>query len=325
MSIAAPNTIVLTEFDREAPVDVPWEDLWHIFVIANDKGGAGKTSLTANLALMLLKQLQAGNPDAGIPGDPDARVLVIDLNAQGNLTVHEFGVPEHLNDDGDSILEALRRGTPLRPVTVRPGLDVIPGGRELKEEIPALYNRLMQAYTLNADLRLLQCLMPIAGDYDYIIIDTPPENPTLQRLAMGAARWVISPSKTDRGSLDGVNEMKRQFELTRRVNPLLTFLGVVLFATGRTSSQIHGKAEGRLRQILGNAYYKFGQHIGHSEAVAQQSRDLDGEPLVALFDRAEKGDTSLPGTVRAVHEDYLQLTNQVTARSAQLKQQIEES
>ncbi|WP_169317023.1 ParA family protein [Actinacidiphila oryziradicis] len=316
---------MLSKYDKYSPVDVPWEDLWHIFVIANDKGGAGKTSVTANLALMLLKKLQTGDPANGVPGDPDARVLVIDLNAQGNLTVHEFGASDELNDHGRGILLALKDGTPLKPVTVRAGLDLVPGGSELKEDVTPIYNRLMQSFTLNADLRLLQCLLPIAGDYDYIIIDTPPENPTLQRLAMGAGRWVISPAKTDRGSLDGVLEMKNQFETTREVNPLLTLLGVVLFATGRKAKLIHAKAEERLRTILGSAYYKFPTNIGHSEAVAQESRDIDSEPLVALFDRSERGDASLPETVRTVHDDYLKLTDQVIARSAALKKIIEES
>lgn len=324
LSLAAPENIVLDRFDPYAPVEVPWLDLWHIFVIANDKGGAGKTSVTANLALMLLKKLRTGDEAAGVPGDPDARVLVIDLNAQGNLTVHEFGAHEDLNDHGRGILDALRDGTPLKPVNVRPGLDLVAGGSELKEDVTPLYNRLMQRYTLNADLRLLQCLLPIAGDYDYVIIDTPPENPTLQRLAMGAGRWVITPAKTDRGSLDGVLEMKNQFETTRQVNPLLTLLGVVLFATGRNAKQIHARAEARLKDILGPNYYKFPQNIGHSEAVAQESRDVDSEPLVALFDRSEQGDNSLPDTVRAVHEDYANLTDQVVSRSAELKRRIEE-
>lgn len=309
--------ITLGAWNPDEPVDVPWEDLWHIYAIANDKGGTGKTSLTANLALMLLKRLRES--------DPEARVLVIDLNAQGNLTIHEFDTPDDMNDRGAGILEALKRGTPLKPVNVRPGLDVIAGGAELKEDLNPLYNRLMQQYTLNADLRLLQCLLPIIDDYDFVIIDTPPENPTLQRLAMGAARWVISPSKSDRGSLDGVEEMRKQFVTARRVNPLLTLLGVVLFGTGRKSSQIHKRVEERLQEILGPSYFKFAQHIGHSEAVAVASRDLEGEPLVALFDRLDSGEVNLPDTVRAVHEDYWTLTEQIITRSGELQRQIEGS
>ncbi|MFE0775616.1 ParA family protein [Streptomyces sp. NPDC058861] len=321
-----PGSIVLTEYDRDEPVDVPWTDLWHIYCAANDKGGAGKTSTIANVALMVLKKLRRGDPDKGIPGDPDARVLVIDLNAQGNLTVHELNAKPEQNDKGEALYYALRSGKPLQPVTVRPGLDLVPGGGDwLKDDITQLYARLREKYDANADLRLLQCLLPIAGNYDYIFIDTPPENPALQRLAMGASRWIITPAKTDNGSLDGVKEMSEQFKKVRKVNPLLTLLGVVLFATGRKSVQIHQHAEKRLQEILGASYFKFKTNIGHSEAVAQQSRDVGSEPLVALFDRVESGDTSLPETVRAVHEDYLQLTDEVIERSALIKMQIERS
>ncbi|MDF3303116.1 MULTISPECIES: ParA family protein [Streptomyces] len=326
MSLTLPQSIVLTEYDKDYPVEVPWLDLWHVYVVANDKGGAGKTSTVANLALMILKKLRRGDPSKGIPGDPDARVLVIDLNAQGNLTVHEFGASEEQNDHGKGLYDSLHAGTALKPVTVRPGLDLVPGGGEwLKDDVATLYRRLRDKYDANADLRLLQCLLPIAGDYDFILIDTPPENPPLQRLAMGAGRWIITPAKTDNGSLDGVKEMSEQFKKVRKVNPLLTLLGVVLFATGRKSTQIHQKAEKRLREILKGRYFKFRTNIGHSEAVAQESRDVDGEPLVALFDRAEGGDTSLPETVRSVHEDYRKLTDEVIARSAEIKKAIEES
>ncbi|MFD3940873.1 ParA family protein [Streptomyces sp. NPDC058611] len=320
------QSFVLTEYDRDDPIDVPWLDLWHIYCAANDKGGAGKTSTVANLALMVLKKLRDGDEGMGIPADPDARVLVIDLNAQGNLTIHELNATDEQNDRGEGLYLALRKGTPLTPVTVRPGLDLVPGGGEwLKDEIAQLYRALRDRYDANADLRLLQCLLPIAGNYDYIFIDTPPENPPLQRLAMGASRWIITPAKTDNGSLDGVKEMSEQFRKVRKVNPLLTLLGVVLFATGRKSTQIHQKAEKRLREILGTRYFKFSTNIGHSEAVAQESRDVDGEPLVALFDRAEGGDTSLPDTVRSVHEDYRLLTDEVITRSLLIKRQIEES
>ena len=306
-----PYSFSLAEYDKDEPLDIDWLGLWHVFLFGNDKGGSGKTSMTANFALMLLRMLNG-----------DARVLTIDLNGQGNLGIHEFGIDQDLRDEGKALVESLSKGTPLKPVQVRPGLDLVVGGPELEEFTQAWYPLLRRKFDKNADLRLLQCLMPIAGDYDFILIDLPPENTVLQRQGLACARWVVMPTKTDRGSLDGTKSIKKQFDEVRKVNPLLTMLGVILFATGRKNTQIHKKAEDHLREILKGGYFKFDTVIGHSEAVAAASRD-DEHPLVELFDQYKKGSRTLPDTVVAVYTDYDKVTKEIVRRTQVLRQRME--
>ncbi|WNI20056.1 ParA family protein [Actinacidiphila sp. ITFR-21] len=308
-----PYSFALAEYDKDEPLDIPWEDLWHVYVFANDKGGSGKTSVTANFALMLMRYLKKNGQDP--------RILALDINGQGNLAIHEFGVDKKYLDEGEALVEALRKGTPLQPVPVRPGLDLIVGGPKIEEFVTDVYPRLRSKFTKNADLRLLQCLLPIAGDYDFILIDLPPENPVMQRQGLACGRWVVMSTKTDRGSLDGTKTIKKHFDEARRVNPLLTMLGVILFATGRNSTQIHKKASDYLRGILKAGYHRFERVIGHSELVASLSRD-DEHPLVELFDQYTGG-AKLPDTIQSVYDDYETLCRQILQRTQEVRQIME--
>ncbi|WP_374704601.1 AAA family ATPase [Streptomyces sp. NL15-2K] len=76
-------------------------------------------------------------------------------------------------------------------------------------------------------LALAVCLAPIAHHYDLVVLDSAPENPPLQQLALSAARWMIAPTRSDKASInDGLGSISRQFQLVRRtVNPDLASLG----------------------------------------------------------------------------------------------------
>jgi chromosome partitioning protein len=84
-------------------------------LVANQKGGVGKSSIVAALGGML----------AG----PERRVLIVDADQQGNVTRSDLGVD---GDRGQSLAMALQYTQPLTPVRdVRPGLDIVPGGPHL--------------------------------------------------------------------------------------------------------------------------------------------------------------------------------------------------
>ncbi|MGZ8748238.1 MAG: ParA family protein [Mycobacterium sp.] len=84
-------------------------------LVANQKGGVGKSSIVAAIGGML----------AG----PERRVLIVDADQQGNVTRSDLGVD---GDRGQSLAMALQYTQPLTPVhDVRPGLDIVPGGPHL--------------------------------------------------------------------------------------------------------------------------------------------------------------------------------------------------
>lgn len=100
---------------REAASFLGWRwdrmGLARVVVVAQGKGGVGKTSLTANVA--------------GLAALAGHRVLAVDLDQQGNLA-RDLGYEP---GDGERLLQAVVAGQPVPVVpNVRPGLDVVPGG-----------------------------------------------------------------------------------------------------------------------------------------------------------------------------------------------------
>jgi chromosome partitioning protein len=92
-------------------VDVP--ALRRVVLVANQKGGVGKTSIVTALA--------------GLIARPERRVLIVDADPQGNATSSDLGVT---GDRGRSLMMSLQYGEPLQVQRdVRPGLDLIAGAR----------------------------------------------------------------------------------------------------------------------------------------------------------------------------------------------------
>lgn len=166
--------------------------LQRVVAVINGKGGVGKTTLTAN----------AG----GLMARSGYRVLIADVDPQGNLGL-DLGYADGPDDDaGRSLSAALQQLTPDVRVlrNIRENLDVIVGGAALHGAAAAL-----AAAQRGADARdaLARVLVPIAHDYDLILVDCPPGNESLQTAAIGAARWVIAPSKADEGTGRGLMEL----------------------------------------------------------------------------------------------------------------------
>ncbi|WP_181010441.1 ParA family protein [Streptomyces sp. SM14] len=300
----------LPEFDRAA--------LRSAYVFANGKGGVGKTTLTTNVG--------------GLMAAAGHRVLLIDVNAQGNVG-RDLGYREsEVDDQGQAFSDALLKGAALTPVQgIRPNLDVVIGGTE----IGALPDQLAAKYHLQARrqaLALAVSLAPIAPAYDVVLIDSAPENRPLQQLALAAARWMIAPTRSDRASInDGLGGISHQFAVVRgAVNPDLALLGVVLFAVGSRSHQIQTRAREWIAAELGTDAAVFNTVVRHSEAVGVDARDrglLAHELEIAAADnpnywevRAGKATAgqAVSTTSASVAEDLATLTREIFTRAAEL-------
>src|SRR5688572_30442634 len=146
-----------------------------IIAIANQKGGVGKTTTTANLGASLALR--------------GFRVLLVDMDPQGNLTA-AFG---HQPRDGQTVAEALLdRKLPLPIVSVtEPGgasLDLVPASVQLAAAEALLTNK------LGRELRLRDALGTVSDQYDFVLIDTPPSLGLLTTNALVAAQKVIIPT-----------------------------------------------------------------------------------------------------------------------------------
>lgn len=284
--------------------------LTRVITFANGKGGVGKTSCSTNVA--------------GIAAASGWRVLVIGLDPQGNEG-HDLGFRwEGKGDDGDTLMTALTQGTPLTPVLtdVRPGLDVISGGAVLDDLEDVLSGRSRRG----GDTRtaLADALVPLAPNYDLIVIDTPPIRPTLSQLALAATRWVVVPTKSDRSSIRGLGEFAPQLVRAREVNPDLELLGALLFATATAATTVRKHAIQDIEDTLGGAAQMFSTVIRHSEATAADAREkgMLVHELVAHGEQAEPWWKALREgrvpprvpTSPGLAQDYASLTQEILAR-----------
>lgn len=248
--------------------------LARVIAVESLKGGVGKTTIVANVG--------------GYLAFSGARVLLIDLDPQGNLE-DDLGYADNArNDQGESLAKALMFGGAVEAISgVRENLDVWTGGSALHNVTAALSAK-MGSDAKTAKLALAKILTPVVNDYDFVFLDCPPGDGVLQLAALAAARWVLVPTKTDASSVKGIAKVAERIDQVLDVNRTIDLLGVVLSAVGTASARKDGtilmkNAERDARTDLDAMFgvgeengigrdIVFSQTIRHSEAVASQTR-----------------------------------------------------
>jgi chromosome partitioning protein len=235
------------------------EGLERVIAVVNGKGGVGKTTVTANIGGMLAAS--------------GYRVLLVDMDPQGNLAEELGYTSADVNDDGMALAQTLVFGSPAQPILgIREKLDVLAGGSHLDMAAAGLTMK-SQKDSAAAKTALAKALVPIAADYDMIFIDCPPGQETLQQAALAAARWALIPVKTDASSRKGLRDVARRLDAVVDMNPDLDLLGVVLFGVNRSAKRVSETAREAIRQDLGSDAPIFEAMIRHAEAAAQESRE----------------------------------------------------
>lgn len=193
----------------------------NVIALANDKGGAGKTTVTANLAAVLAAR---GN-----------RVLVADIDLSGALRV-AFGIIDHPeNDEGLALVEAVLNQTEPKIVKgIREGIDWIPGGVQIWSLVVAAIKDQVPIASHFAAM-----VEPLAQDYDYVLLDCPPSNPPLQEMVLAATKWLIVPARPDPSNWDGLRRIGPVVRHVRQYyNPELSWMGVLVFGVPATGTRI---------------------------------------------------------------------------------------
>ncbi|MGP5700743.1 ParA family protein [Glutamicibacter arilaitensis] len=223
-------------------------------VFGVDKGGVGKTSLAANVA--------------GQAAAAGYKTLIIDLDPVGALH-NDLGYDK---EDGSRLFDALRKGRPLPIIeNIRPNLDVVPGGADLRDLQGILFARGQAPMEAFASL-ISASLGAIADPYDLIIIDTPPGDPWIAEGALCVATALVIPARPDDGTLDAVENTAKKFMRARHFNPDLRLAGAVMFGIGGASRRIARQTRERLTETLGEAAPVFETRIRYMETAAVDSR-----------------------------------------------------
>lgn len=219
-----------------------------VVAVHNGKGGTYKTSIAANVA--------------GTVAQSGSRVLLIDMDPQGNLGI-ELGY-DHQSDDGAALARSMMSGGPLTGLlTVRDNLDVACGGTHLER---------MQAVGDRHDL-LLKPLDAVVDGYDLVVIDTPPSSQVLISAALGVAFHLVIPTQPDAKSLRGLRLVGEKVTVARTHNPDLAVLGAVLVGIPVNSKQIRAQAKAELARILDDGELLMNSTIRYSQKSATTANE----------------------------------------------------
>jgi chromosome partitioning protein len=186
--------------EPEVPVDQP-----DIIAFANQKGGVAKTTTTLNLAVALSEQ--------------GYRVLCIDLDPQGNLTMSQGIDPDKVEH---SLYDVLVNDMPISEIIVRREIDIAVASIDLAGAEIAMSTKIGRERTLQ------KALKEVAADYDYVCIDTPPSLGLLTINALTAANKVIVPVQCEYLSMRGLVQLQNTLRMIQEnLNPDVRIEGIL--------------------------------------------------------------------------------------------------
>ena len=231
-------------------------------VIANQKGGVGKTTTAVNLSAALHQQ--------------GKRVLMVDFDPQANAT---SGLGVDKNATSPNIYDVLINGAdPKKAVVKSPWCDVLPSHKSLAGAGIELIGMPDREFLLDKALDQLE------PDYDYIIIDCPPSLELLTLNGLCAARSIIIPVQCEYYALEGLSDLTNTLRIVKkRLNPELDIEGVLLtMYDGRTNLSIQVGEEVK-RYFKRKVFFTLiPRNVRLSEAPSH------GKPVIA-YDRWSRG------------------------------------
>ncbi|MBA3413359.1 MAG: ParA family protein [Actinobacteria bacterium] len=173
--------------------------------LANQKGGVAKTTTTLNLGVAF-KEL-------------GLRVLLVDLDPQGNLTMSQGLNPDTIDR---SMFDVLVHRLPIIEVIEQREIDLAVSSLDLAGAELALSSM------IGRERALEKSLAPVKADYDYILIDTPPSLGLLTINALVASDGVIVPVQCEYLSLRGLVQLENTLGVIREnLNPAVAIEGIL--------------------------------------------------------------------------------------------------
>jgi chromosome partitioning protein len=235
-----------------------------IIVVANQKGGVGKTTTAISVAAALAQQ--------------SIQVLLVDSDPQANCT---SGIGVRLPEGHPSIYEVLNDGLDVEKViesTNVPNLSLLPSSIDLAGAEIELVS------VLSREQQLRRALNATREHFDIVIVDCPPSLGLLTINALSAADGVVVPIQCEYYALEGLGALTRNAELVRQnLNPNLKITGFAMtMYDGRT--KLSHEVANEVRRHFGDLVFQT--RIPRSVRLAEAPSY--GQPIT-VFDPSSRG------------------------------------
>lgn len=196
---------LLPRTNGRAPAAVEEAALLRVIAFANQKGGVAKTTTTLNLGVALMER--------------GFRVLLVDLDPQGNLTMSQGLNPDALER---SMFDVLVHRLPITEIIHSAEVDIAVASIDLAGAELAL------SAMIGRERALEKALVEVRDTYDFILIDTPPSLGLLTINAFVAATGVIVPVQCEYLSLRGLVQLENTLAMVREnLNPHVKIEGIL--------------------------------------------------------------------------------------------------
>ena len=203
-----------------------------IWAVVNQKGGVGKTTTAVNLAAYLAAS---------------RRVLLVDTDPQGNATSGVGVDRRNVTSDIYSVLVHGESVAAARRPTATPNLDLVPATMNLAGAEMEMFAAPEREYVLK------RALAAVAGEYDFILVDSPPSLGLITVNTLTAADAVIIPLQCEYYALEGITQLLEIIErVHQHLNPHLSVGRVILtMFDGRTN--LANQVMGEVKSYFGDA------------------------------------------------------------------------
>jgi chromosome partitioning protein len=228
-----------------------------VLAFANQKGGVAKTTSTLNLAAAL--------------GEQGFKVLCIDMDPQGNLTMSQGLNPDSIER---SMFDVLVHRLPIDNVIHQTEVDLAVSSIDLAGAELALSSM------IGRERALEKALMAAKNEYDYVLIDTPPSLGLLTINALVAADGVIVPVQCEYLSLRGLVQLENTMAMIREnLNPNVQIVGILPTMYDRRTLHAREAVE-ILEENFGELVFKtkIKKTIRYAEAPVKGSSVLKYDP-----------------------------------------------
>src|SRR5215210_6990866 len=235
--------------------DVPRDA--RVIAFANQKGGVAKTTSTLNLAVALAEE--------------GYRVLIVDMDPQGNLTMSQGFNPDQIDR---SMFDVLVHRLPIDQIIQEAEVHLAVSSIDLAGAELALSSM------IGRERALEKALTPIKDRYDFILVDTPPSLGLLTINALVASNGVIVPVQCEYLSLRGLVQLENTLSMIREnLNPEVGIQGILpTMYDGRT---LHAReAVEILQENFGELVFKtrIKKTVRYAEAPVKGSSVLKYDP-----------------------------------------------